>query len=155
MGSVRRVAEWRGSRVYLDTNVFVYAFEGFPDYLVVLRDLFDLIDRREIEAVTSELALAEALVRPMTNGNVEAAAAYERAFRESESLRVQPVSRDVLIAAARLRAALGVSLPDAIHAATAQLASCAGFLTNDKRLRSIPDLTVIQLSEFVTPGVRR
>ncbi|MEH2396173.1 PIN domain-containing protein [Nostoc sp.] len=66
----------------------------------------------------------------------------------SQNLTVIPVSRQVLIEAAKLRASINIKLPDAIHAATALLTQCSTLLTNDQRFRSIPDLSVILLFEI-------
>lgn len=54
----------RGGRVYLDTNIFIYALEGYADFIDDLTELFASIDAGNIRAVTSELTLAEVLVRP-------------------------------------------------------------------------------------------
>ena len=61
---------------------------------------------------------------------------------------IDTISRQILIEAAHLRAkSRPLSLPDAIHFATAQLNDCQTFLTNDKRLKSIPDIDVVIISE--------
>ena len=65
MGILDRIA---GRRTYLDVNLFIYALEGHPQYLSVVTDLFDAIDRGSLQAVTSELSLAEALVKPRADG---------------------------------------------------------------------------------------
>ena len=62
------VTSLRGRRVYLDTNVFIYALNGFPTYAPLLTELFDAIEAGTLVAVTSELALAEALVIPFRHG---------------------------------------------------------------------------------------
>jgi predicted nucleic acid-binding protein len=59
-----------------------------------------------------------------------------------------PVSRDILVAAARLRAETNMKLPDAIHIATAQITGCSYLLTNDSHLRAIPGLTILSLAEL-------
>lgn len=64
-------------------------------------------------------------------------------------LEVVPVSRDVLIEAARLRAVANLRLPDAIHGATATLTGCETFLTNDRRLLAIPGIDVVVLSDVI------
>ena len=69
-------------------------------------------------------------------------------LQPSASLQIIPVSRDILVAAARLRAETNMKLPDAIHAATAQFTGCDQFLTNDARVPSIPGLAIRQLSEL-------
>jgi predicted nucleic acid-binding protein len=135
-------------RVYLDTNIFIYALEGYPVFRAVLTTLFEALDRGEVTAVTSELTLAEVLVKPLLDRHAERQAAYLQVLQPSTSLQIVPVSRDVLIAAARLRADANLKLPDAIHAATAQLTSCDQFLTNDARLTSLRGLAIRQLSEL-------
>jgi predicted nucleic acid-binding protein len=62
----------------------------------------------------------------------------------------RPRARDVG-AAAQLRAATGLETPDALQLVSALGAGCKMFVTNDRRLPSIPGLHVIQLSSYVAP----
>ncbi|WGV28385.1 type II toxin-antitoxin system VapC family toxin [Halotia branconii] len=140
----------QGERVYLDTNIFIYAIEGYLDFVDELNQLFDSIDAGNFRAFTSELTLAEVLVRPLMDGNLEIQAVYQQALQSSEVLEVVAVSRDVLIEAARLRAVANLRLPDAIHGATAILSGCETFLTNDRRLTALPGIEVVVLSEMVS-----
>lgn len=57
----------QGNRVYLDTNIWIYASEGYPVFIHDLTQLFQSIDRSNLNPVTSELLLAEALVKPFQN----------------------------------------------------------------------------------------
>ena len=132
--------------LYLDTNVFVYACEGFPEFADTLRELFEAIDAGSITAVTSELTLAELLVKPFMDGDIHRQSVYRDTIRNSDLLSVHPVSRDILIEAARLRSVSSLRLPDAIHVATACSAGCTAFLTNDRRINSVMGLKVILLS---------
>jgi predicted nucleic acid-binding protein len=59
------------------------------------------------------------------------------------------LSHDHLRAAAQLRAAIGVKTPDAIQLVAAIGAGCTTFVTNDRRLPSIPGLRVVELSSYV------
>ena len=136
-------------RVYLDTNIFIYALEGYPAFCAVLTTLFAALDRGDLVAVTSELTLAEALVKPLLDHHAERQATYLQVLQPSTSLHMAPVSREVLIAAARLRAETGLKLPDAIHGATAQLTGCDQFLTNDARVPALPGgIAIRRLSEL-------
>jgi len=136
------------SPVYFDTNVFVYALEGFERFQPLLRELFGKIQDAQLRAVTSELTLAEVLVKPLVDGRTDVCTAYLAAVQDSEGLEVVPVTRDVLVEAAGIRARLGVRLPDAIHVATAVLSGCRSFLTNDRSITEIPDVRVIYLSDI-------
>ena len=139
-----------GRRVYLDTNVFIYALSGFPTFVPLLTELFDAIEAKSLVGVTSELALAEALVLPFRNHDADEEQRCREIFREGPSMELHPVSMGVLETTARMRAATPtIRTPDAIHAATAQLAQCEAFLTNDANLKSLPGLTVFLLSDAV------
>ncbi len=48
-----------GKRIYIDTNIFIYAVEGYSEFVEPLTSFFSAIDNSELEAVTSELTLAE------------------------------------------------------------------------------------------------
>ncbi len=139
-----------GTRIYLDANVFIYALEAYTPFVEWLGELFDAIDSGELQAATSELALAETLVKPVVDGDTALQQVYKDAFQTTDSLYVAPVSRAILIEAAVLRAKTGtLKLPDAIHVATARANQCQTFLTNDKNLKSIPDMRVMLLSDVV------
>ncbi|HSF48619.1 MAG TPA: PIN domain-containing protein [Burkholderiales bacterium] len=142
-----------GERVYLDANVFIYAFEGFPAFLPVLTALFARMDRGELSAVTSELTLAEVLVKPLQDGNDFLRQRYEETLKSSSALAVIPVSRAVLSRAAWLRARHEtLKMPDAIHLATALAAGCNRFLTNDYCLAALPGIAVAMLSDLAVPS---
>ena len=134
-----------GSTVYLDTNIFIYALEGYVEYMDILAFLFSLIDKKKLLAVTSELTLAESLVKPMLDNNIALQQSYKQAIQPTESLEISPITRDILIDAAELRATYSVQLPDAIHLATALKNRCHLFLSNDHRLKNIPSLEIIGL----------
>lgn len=136
-----------GRKTYLDVNVFIYALEGFPQVEQTLEALFKAIDSAELQTVTSELSLAEALIRPIENNNLQHQAIYQSAIRSRTGLEVVPVSRSILLEAARLRGTVGLKLPDAIHVATALQTDCEVFLTNDDRIQH-PGLEVLLLRDF-------
>lgn len=71
----------QGERVYLDTNVFIYAIEGYPDFVDALDEFFGSIEAGELRDFTSELTLAEVLVRPLMDGNLEIQAADQQALQ--------------------------------------------------------------------------
>ena len=138
-----------GQRVYLDTNIFIYAIEGVPPYADAMRELFAAIDAGRVEAATSELTLAEVLVKPLITGDAELQEVYQEVLREGGPLHVASVSRAVLLGAAGLRARIDtLRLPDAIHMATAQLCGCGAFLTNDQSLRGPTNVRVLLCSHL-------
>jgi predicted nucleic acid-binding protein len=149
---VGRVSDLAGRRLYLDTNLFVYALEDITPWSEVAQAVFRLCADGAATAVVSELALAECLVKPLRDGNDEVVRVYLLGIHQRPGLAVAPVSKPVLLEAARLRAAhAGLKTPDAIHAATAALSGCDILVTNDVRLRIGGGGVEVQLLSEVTP----
>lgn len=139
----------QGRKVYLDTNIFIYAIEGFEDFEDDLAGLFRAIDRGEIEGVTSELTLAEALVKPIEEENERQQQIYKETLQSRRYFRIQPVIRTILVEAAHLRVSTSLRLPDAIHLASAYEADCSTLITNDAEFEGAPNIEVIILSEVI------
>jgi predicted nucleic acid-binding protein len=139
----------QGDRIYLDVNIWIYALEGYPNFRSDLAALFQAIDQGTLTAVTSELALAEALVKPLQDQNQTAQQLYQKAIANRPNVEVIPIDRSILITAAQLRATTKLKLPDAIHAATALNAQCSTCLTNDRGFRHVSQLNVLLLSELI------
>lgn len=137
----------KGKNVYLDANVFIYLLEGYQEFIPLLTQLFSQIDEGIIRGTTSELTLAETLVKPVLDNNHALQKTYEEAIQSSPILDVISISRDILISAAKLRKN-SIRLPDAIHVATAYANNCHLLITNDKRLKSISKIDVVLLSEL-------
>jgi len=139
--------------VYLDTNVFIYALEDFPEYAVPIKIIFETIDQGICTAFTSEFTLSEVLVKPFILGDESLISLYQDVIHDSPVLSVQPVTRQILILAARVRAqsTSRISLADAIHLATADFSQCCSFLTNDRRLfrQKFDNLEILLLENFL------
>jgi predicted nucleic acid-binding protein len=124
-------------RFYLDTNVLIAIAELIEQANQRQIEVMDKIAAGVLLAASSEIALSECLVKPIVEGNSELVALYKAMLGGDSEIVVMPVSRDVLIEAANVRARHKIKLPDAIHFATAQLSGCSSFITNDQRLASL------------------
>lgn len=138
------------SQIYLDTNIFIYALEGIHPYAEELRVIFESIDSGSITAVTSELSLAECLVKPFADDNMASQAIFNQTLSTSDTFQIIPISRQILVEAARLKATYSsLRLPDAIHLATADICQCTIFLTNDNRLKVVSKFQMLLLKDFI------
>ena len=135
-------------KVYVDTPSVIYSVDRIGIYESLLRPLWDAMDAEAIGVVTSELTLLETLVKPFKDGDGGLAADYER-FLTDTRLELHPISLSIFKDAAKLRAGSGLKTPDAIHAATSQLAGCSEFITNDLDFRKVSDLKVVILKELL------
>lgn len=117
-------------RLTLDTNCFVYAFDG------VDTDRGRFVADRLLQGGprwTSSLVLAELLAKPYALGRPARATALRRALEGLPGLAISPLTSDIAQEAARLRGDLQIGLPDAVVLATA-LATRSVLVTNDRRL---------------------
>ena len=122
-------------RAYLDTNVFIAAFETIGDHQGSAWSLLQAVEDGRLIGVTSELTLAELLVKPFERGAMDLAEAYDAMLTPSETLMVCAVDRRLLVEAARLRSSRpGLKLPDAIHVATAARTGCDVMISDDRGL---------------------
>ena len=134
-----------GKTVYADSNVFIYTVEGISPYAQALRPLFASVAAGATRVVTSELTVAEVLVKPLRLADAVLYQAFEDALA-APGVRLVPVSYEVLLRTARLRASGQLKTPDAVHAATAQIAGCDVLLTNDTGIAAVPGVEVVRLA---------
>jgi hypothetical protein len=77
MGSI---ADLAGKRVYLDANVFIYALDNLPPWNIPATAILFGAEAGGFVACTSELALAECLVKPIQTGSHESVRVYQNAI---------------------------------------------------------------------------
>ena len=120
------------SRIFWDTNLFIYLFEDKGDLTektVLLRER--MIERGD-ELLTSTLTLGEILVKPMEMGNESLMRHYEQAI--STTAIVVPFDQTAAMMFANIRRNRAILPPDAIQLACASTAGVDMFVTNDQRL---------------------
>ena len=141
--------------VALDTAIFIYFIEEDKRFLSLVKPVFDAIDRGDLRAATSGLTLMEVLVLPYRFANFSLADRYEASLTRSRGLRFIDIDRSLLRSAAQLRAAFNLKTPDALQVAAALVAECTVFLTNDRRIPSMPGLKVLELKNYLPPTKAR
>jgi len=135
-------------RIGLDSNILIYLLESSGPLADAAARIVDAIEAGTTEAVLSTVGLIEILAGPANAGD---AAAFELTADALRDLLIRVVSLDRATAedAAWIRGSLGIGLEDAVHLASARNAGATAFVTNDRRLRSIPRLEVVYLDDLV------
>ncbi len=136
--------------VYLDANPIIYTVEKHPIYGPLLDPLWQAAQAQTLEVVSSELTLMEALVGPYKRRDTILEMIYEHALFGTD-LRLLPITQTILRAAARLRSTTKLKSPDSLHLATAEMAACALFITNDVSFRSMGTIPVVILDDLLKP----
>ena len=125
------------SRIFWDTNLFIYLFEDHGHHSRQATDLLKKMAERGDELLTSTLTIGEILARPMQEGDVERCERYEQAIRSNAIISSFDVAAARNFAKIRSGKERRIRPPDAIQLACAATASVDLFLTNDKHLHDV------------------
>ena len=128
------------SRIFWDTNLFVYLLEDKGERTEQVVALRQRMIERQDQLLTSALTLSEILVKPLQAGDRELMLHYERAITASAA--VLPFDQAASAAFATVRQNPSIHPADAIQLACASAAGVDMFITNDQRL-----------SRHVVPGI--
>ena len=139
------------SRIFWDTNLFVYLVEdrgARAEQVVALRQW---MIEREDELLTSALTLGEVLVKPVEAGDEALVRRYEHAIGAGATLL--PFDERAARRFADIRRDRSIRAPDAIQLACAAAANADLFVTNDDRLsrKHVRGIQFIQSLDKATP----
>jgi uncharacterized protein len=135
--------------VLLDTTVWIYHLEQHPEFGVAAGKIIAALRAGTILGVSSELTLLELTVKPLRLKRQNVADEYELLLSNFPNLTLEPISRDILLRAASLRASHRLRTPDAIQLATGLEVGATLAITNDAGWRNIPGVETMMLSGTV------
>jgi predicted nucleic acid-binding protein len=135
--------------VGLDSCVFIYLYERHPLYYPIVLPIFSLLDANKLRGSTSLITLTEVLILPLRQKRLDLVSIYNQAILNAPTLTAVPVNAAIAAKAAELRAGYNLRTPDAIQIATAIETGAKVFITNDARLKSISEITVLILADFL------
>lgn len=135
-------------RILIDTCVWIYHLEEHPELGPPAAQVIESLEEGRFRAVASELTLLELTVRPLQLGRQDVADDYEVLLDYFPHLELIPVSREILLDAAALRARQKLRTPDAIQLATGLRAGATLAVTNDRLWRSVPLIETALLSDL-------
>jgi predicted nucleic acid-binding protein len=128
-------------RVYVDSNVFIYAVEGVPATAAPAKELITFLRAQRELMVTSEATLAEVLA-PSKGRGAWPLQIKRRVYFDllvwSGAVNLVPVTRDLLIRTADLRKKAPLKLVDAIHLVSAIHTKCRFLVTGDAHFKKLP-----------------
>jgi predicted nucleic acid-binding protein len=124
------------SRVFLDTNLFIYFIEDSGILGQTTADLIERMSHRRDEVVTSVMTLGEVLSKPLNERR------FEKAL-SSPGVSVAVFDHAAARIYAQIRIDKTIKAPDAIQLAVAASVRCDLFVTNDDRL-----------SKKIVPGIQ-
>jgi predicted nucleic acid-binding protein len=139
-------------RVLIDTSVWIYHFEQHPQLGLPAGKVIEALEAGKFRGVASELTLLELTVRPLQLGRQDVADDYEVLLDHFPNLELEPISREILLQAAGLRARHRLRTPDAIQIATGLRTGATLAVTNDEAWRNLGFIQTVILSDLVDSG---
>jgi predicted nucleic acid-binding protein len=133
------------SRVFWDTNLFIYLFEGEGSILKQVTALRQSMLARGDQLITSALTVGEIIVKPIEQRDDDLARKYVEAI-ETTAL-ILPFDAKCVSIYAGLRCDRSLKPPDAIQLACAAEFGVDLFITNDAKLYK----KRVQGIQFVVP----
>jgi len=134
--------------VLIDTALWIYHFERHARFGSLAGKVIKRLEAGRFRGVASELTLLELTVRPLQIGRQDVADEYELLLDHFPNLELAPVTREILLLAAGLRARHRLRTPDAIQVATAIQWGATLAITNDEAWRTLPMIETIIISDL-------
>jgi predicted nucleic acid-binding protein len=129
------------TKLAIDSMVVVYLLEQNPDYLEKILGSFHEAD----EILISTFLYGEVLTGYYRDKEYDFAEKFIAFSQSSEKITICDFDLETAKVFAQLRAEKKFSPPDCIHLASALANGATAFLTNDKELKDVPGLEIIQL----------
>lgn len=135
--------------IALDSPIIIYAWESNPAYVKSAHKLLRKIESGEFVALFSVIGMIEVLTGPKKAGDFRLAQQYKELLISYPHLQIISLNEDVIDIASDLRAKYNLATPDAIHIATAIYERADVFVTNDKALKKVKEISIKLLNEVV------
>jgi predicted nucleic acid-binding protein len=140
----------KGKRIYVDTNILIYLFEGFEEYRHLIQEIADCVDNDEIILLTGEITIAELMVMPFRKNDSKLINLYTTALNDKDFIHLVPTTQTIYLKTAYLRATFGsMKTPDAIQVASAIEGKADIFITNDKGIKTPREVEKIVLKDYL------
>jgi predicted nucleic acid-binding protein len=136
-------------RVLIDTSIWICHFEQHPELGAAAGKIIESLEEGEFHGVASELTLLELTVRPLQLGRQDVADDYEVLLDYFPNFELEPISREILLEAAALRARQRLRTPDAIQIATGLRTGATLAVTNDEGWRNFPLIETLILTDLL------
>ena len=136
-------------RVLIDTSIWIYHFEQHSEFGAAANKIIESLEEGEYRGVASELTLLELTVRPLQLGRQDVADDYEVLLDYFPNFELEPISREILLEAAALRARQRLRTPDAIQIATGLRTGATLAVTNDEGWRNFPLMETMILTDLI------
>lgn len=124
----------------LDSAPVIHFLEGHPKFMPYFAPVFEAHATGKLRFAVTTITVCEVLTGPLRCHDEAVVSCYRAVF---DSWQIVEFDVDIAESAARLRASLGLKLPDAIQAASALAINAAALVTHDRDFSRVRSLRVV------------
>jgi predicted nucleic acid-binding protein len=124
------------SRIYWDTNLFIYLHEDHPQFGPLVRQAYEFLVARNDTLCTSVFTVGEVLTLPLRRQD-QLATDLIRTSMVSGEVELIPFTISMAERYGQIRGATALKALDALHLATAIESKADLFVTNDRQLQQL------------------
>ncbi|MGN0738975.1 MAG: type II toxin-antitoxin system VapC family toxin [Treponema sp.] len=136
------------SKIFIDTAPFIYALENNEQYTQKVQKAFINYYDSFTPLFTSFLTFTEYCVVPYKENNHQKIEDFEN-FISDAQIEIVTLTKEVAEYASFIRSKYqGIKAMDALQLASAIQNHCDIFLTNDKQLKQVKEITVLLVDEL-------
>lgn len=134
--------------VVIDTMVFIYLFEGHPNYADQCEHIIGQMTEGFFSGVVTPITAAEILVKPLKLRHPSIADRYRSAIRNLPNVTLPNINTEIAFMAGSLKAKYGMPLPDMFQAAMALYFPARTLITNDHAMRRLKEIQIFTLDKM-------
>ena len=131
-----------GKIIGLDTSIFIYLLENNTEFADRCEKIIEQVQFDGYHAIFASIGLIEIYTGPKRTGDVEQIHYCRNYITQLPNLIVANLNEPVIDIASDLRAKYKITVPDAIHIASAIVYGADTFITNDKALKKVKEISI-------------
>ena len=139
-----------GIRACIDTNVFLNVINKETKHYRYSKGVLLAVERRQIDAIIPTLVISEILTGFYIEKRNNEAEQFLLGIITEENINVVPLTIDIAISSAKVRAKTGLKLPDSMIVATALEIQVEYIVSNDDHFpRTYDGIKTVKSDEFM------
>lgn len=138
----------KNKKIFLDTNIFIYLLDEYPDYYQKVYQLFKSIEEGQNRAVTSVISPLEVLSARYLASDAQRTDYYSSFFVNTKNLSVMDIDYYTCYKAAEIRRIHGYRIPDSIQLASSIIHKCDLLITNDYKFKAQHEMNIVNVGDL-------
>lgn len=140
---------WKSKRIGLDSMAYIYLLEEHPKFSILAGNIFERAENNKLTIVSSVLVLIEVATGFRKAKEQSLESEFQQIITEFPNLEIYDLTKNLVNRIVDLRAKYNLKTPDAIHLATAIEHKADVFITNDRQLKKVKEISTLYLGDYI------